>query len=132
MIPGEYHLQKDDVVCNEGYPSISIKVKNVGDRPVQVGSHFHFYEANECALQFDREKAYGKRLDIIAGTAVRFEPGEERTVNLIDYGGKRRVFGFNNKVDGFLDASRDRKIDDASAFVDLHKQDEQQAKGDKK
>lgn len=107
MIPGEYHLKNDDVVCNEGYQSISLKVKNIGDRPVQVGSHFHFYESNEAGLQFDRKKAYGKRLDIIAGTAIRFEPGEERTVNLIDYGGKRRVFGFNNKVNGFLDAGKD-------------------------
>lgn len=128
MIPGEYHLQKDDVVCNEGYSSISIKVKNVGDRPAQVGSHFHFYEANEQALQFDRDKAFGKRLDIIAGTAVRFEPGEERTVNLIDYGGKRRVYGFNHKVDGFLDAQKDLKIDDAEQFESIHKK----SKGDKK
>lgn len=103
MIPGEYHLQKEPVVCNEGFPSIAIKVKNIGDRAVQVGSHYHFYEANEEGLEFDRKKAYGKRLDIIAGTAIRFEPGEERTVNLIDFGGKRRVFGFNNKVNGFLD-----------------------------
>lgn len=116
MIPGEYHLQDDPVICNEGFDAISIKVKNVGDRAVQVGSHFHFYEANEEGLQFDRAKAYGKRLDIIAGTAIRFEPGEERTVNLIDYGGKRRVFGFNNKVNGFLDDDRyiDTKADIAA------------------
>lgn len=104
MIPGEYHLQDGDIICNEGYESIEIEVKNVGDRPVQVGSHFHFYEANQEGLKFDREKAFGKRLDIIAGTAIRFEPGESRKVNLIDYGGKRRVFGFNNKVDDFLDS----------------------------
>lgn len=125
MIPGEYHLQDGDVVCNEGYESIALKVKNVGDRPVQVGSHFHFYEANEQGLQFDRAKAWGKRLDIIAGTAVRFEPGEERTVHLIDYGGKRRVFGFNNKVDGFLDAEQDLKIDTIEEFAF-------EKKGDKK
>lgn len=106
MIPGEYILSKEEVPYNDGKEAISLKVKNVGDRPVQVGSHFHFYEANEEGLQFDREKAYGKRLDIPAGTAVRFEPGEEKTVRLIDYGGKRRVYGFNNKVNGWLDKDK--------------------------
>ncbi len=109
MIPGEYVLSEEKVPYNEGYEAISIKVKNVGDRAVQVGSHFHFYEANEEGLLFDREKAWGKRLDIPAGTAVRFEPGQERTVQLIDFGGKRRVFGFNNKADTWLD--RDRRAD---------------------
>ena len=103
MIPGEYKLSDKPIICNEGYEAISLEVKNVGDRAVQVGSHFHFYEANEQGLVFDREKAYGKRLDIIAGTAVRFEPGETRTVQLVDYGGKRRIFGFNNKFNGALD-----------------------------
>lgn len=103
MIPGEYKLSDKPIICNEGYEAISLEVKNVGDRAVQVGSHFHFYEANEQGLVFNREKAYGKRLDIIAGTAVRFEPGETRTVQLVDYGGKRRIFGFNNKVNGALD-----------------------------
>lgn len=103
MIPGEYILKKEPVDYNVGYEAIKIKVKNVGDRAVQVGSHFHFYEANEEGLQFDREKAYGKRLDIAAGTAIRFEPGEEREVSLIDFGGKRRILGFNNKVNGYLD-----------------------------
>jgi urease subunit beta len=107
MIPGEYKYATDKPVpYNVGYDAISLEVKNVGDRAVQVGSHYHFYEANEEGLKFDREKAYGKRLDIPAGTAVRFEPGEARTVNLIDFGGKRRVFGFNNKVDGFLDEDK--------------------------
>lgn len=106
MIPGEYKSAKEPVEYNEGYDAIKLKVKNVGDRAVQVGSHFHFYEANEEGLKFDREKAYGKRLDIAAGTAVRFEPGEEREVNLIDFGGKRRVYGFNNKVNGFLDIQK--------------------------
>ena len=109
MIPGEYVLSEEKVPYNEGYEAISIKVKNLGDRAVQVGSHFHFYEANEEGLLFDREKAWGKRLDIPAGTAVRFEPGQERTVQLIDFGGKRRVFGFNNKADTWLD--RDRRAD---------------------
>lgn len=106
MIPGEYKLAKDPVVCNEGYDEITIEVKNIGDRAVQVGSHFHFYEANEEGLIFEREQAYGKRLDIPAGAAIRFEPGETREVNLIDMGGKRRVFGFNNKVNGYLDENR--------------------------
>ncbi len=103
MIPGEIRFAPDKLTINEGYDAVEIEVKNVGDRPVQVGSHFHFYEANEQGLEFDREKAWGKRLDIEAGTAIRFEPGETRTVSLIDYGGKRRIFGFNNKVNGFLD-----------------------------
>ena len=106
MIPGEYKSTKEPIEYNKGYDAIKLKVKNVGDRPVQVGSHFHFYEANEEGLKFDREKAYGKRLDIAAGTAVRFEPGEEREVKLIDFGGKRRVYGFNNKVNGFLDIQK--------------------------
>ena len=106
MIPGEYKLAKEPVVCNEGYDAITLEVKNVGDRAVQVGSHFHFYEANEEGLKFDREKARGKRLDISAGTAIRFEPGETRKVNLIDVGGKRRIYGFNDKINGFLDDDR--------------------------
>ena len=109
MIPGEYKLSNDPVPYKAGRESIQLKVKNVGDRAVQVGSHFHFYEANEEGLRFDREKAYGKRLDIPAGTAVRFEPGEERTVKLIDFGGKRRIFGFNDLVDGYLDINKKAK-----------------------
>lgn len=109
MIPGEYKLSKDPVPYNVGYDAIELEVKNVGDRAVQVGSEYHFYEANEEGLKFDREKAYGKRLDIPAGTAIRFEPGESRTVKLIDYGGKRRVYGFNNKVDGYLDKGKEQK-----------------------
>ena len=105
MIPREYKLSDEKVPYNVGYEAISLEVKNVGDRAVQVGSHYHFYEANEEGLRFDRKKAFGKRLDIPAGTAVRFEPGEKRTVNLIDFGGKRRIFGFNNRVNGYLDES---------------------------
>lgn len=105
MIPGEYKLSDEKVPYNVGYEAVSLEVKNVGDRAVQVGSHYHFYEANEEGLRFDRKKAFGKRLDIPAGTAVRFEPGEKRTVNLIDFGGKRRIFGFNNRVNGYLDES---------------------------
>ena len=107
MIPGEVHFATDKPVpYNEGYEAIELEVKNVGDRAVQVGSEYHFYEANEQGLKFDREKAYGKRLDIAAGTAIRFEPGETRTVRLIDFGGKRRVFGFNNRVNGYLDKNK--------------------------
>ena len=95
MIPGEYHVASEPIDYNGGYEAISLEVKNVGDRAAQVGSHYHFYEANEAGLQFDREKARGKRLDIPAG--------ETKTVQLIDFGGKRRIFGFNNKVNGFLD-----------------------------
>lgn len=111
MIPGEYRLSKDTVLYNAGYDSISLEVKNNGDRAVQVGSHYHFYEANEEGLEFDRAKAWGKRLDIAAGTAIRFEPGETHTVNLIDFGGKRRVFGFNNRVNGYLDKSKNEARD---------------------
>lgn len=103
MIPGEYKLKKGSICCNADYQAIDIEVKNIGDRAVQVGSHFHFYEANEKGLVFDRQKAWGKRLDIPAGSAIRFEPGETRTVALIDFGGKRRIFGFNNQVNGYLD-----------------------------
>ena len=98
-------MSDEKVPYNVGYEAISLEVKNVGDRAVQVGSHYHFYEANEEGLRFDRKKAFGKRLDIPAGTAVRFEPGEKRTVNLIDFSGKRRIFGFNNRVNGYLDES---------------------------
>jgi len=102
MIPGEYKLAEEAIQYNAGREAIELKVTNTGDRPVQVGSHFHFPEVNK-ALQFDREAAFGKRLDIPAGTAVRFEPGDEKVVNLIDIAGVRRVYGLNNKVDGYLD-----------------------------
>ena len=105
MIPGEYKLSSDPVAYNEGYEAISLEVKNAGDRPVQVGSHYHFYEVNDY-LKFDREKAYGKRLDIPSGTAVRFEPGDKKEINLIDIGGVRRVYGLRNLVDGYLDGRR--------------------------
>ncbi|MGO3037249.1 MULTISPECIES: urease subunit beta [Lactococcus] len=110
MIPGEYKLSEKPVTYNEGYKAISLEVKNVGDRAVQVGSHFHFYEANEAGLIFDRDQAWGKRLDIAAGTAIRFEPGETHRVDLIDFGGKRRVFGFNNRVNGYLDKAKNEKL----------------------
>lgn len=101
MIPGEYFLKDEDIILNENRESISLKVVNTGDRPVQVGSHYHFYEVNE-ALSFDRKAAYGCRLDIPSGTAVRFEPGLARTVHLIPYGGLREVYGFLGQVNGPL------------------------------
>jgi urease subunit beta len=99
MIPGEYRLLPDAVVCNAGRASIRLSVVNTGDRPVQVGSHFHFFEVNR-QMAFDRALAYGRRLDIPAGTAVRFEPGEAKEVDLVEYAGKYFVIGFNNLVDG--------------------------------
>ncbi|MEF2244757.1 urease subunit beta [Paenibacillus sp. IITD108] len=102
MIPGEYILKEDKIICNEGKQINVISVTNTGDRPVQVGSHFHFYEVNE-ALQFDRDQAYGKRLNIPAGAAVRFEPGDAKDIQLIPFAGERRIYGFNNKVDGSLE-----------------------------
>ena len=101
MIPGEILTKTDDVVLNADKAPICLTVANTGDRPVQVGSHYHFYETN-TALQFDREAAKGMRLDIAAGTAVRFEPGQEREVQLIAYGGERIVHGFNQKIMGAL------------------------------
>ncbi len=101
MIPGEYILREDDLVLNAGRPALVLRVANSGDRPVQVGSHFHFAEVN-AALQFDRAAALGMRLDIAAGTAVRFEPGQYRTVELIALGGAREVYGFNGQVMGAL------------------------------
>jgi urease subunit beta len=101
MIPGEYLLADAPVDINVGRPSITLVVANSGDRPIQVGSHFHFYEVN-TALQFGRSAALGMRLNIAAGTAVRFEPGQQRTVELVALAGDRRVFGFNGLVMGDL------------------------------
>ncbi|RDU36740.1 urease subunit beta [Neobacillus piezotolerans] len=102
MQPGQLFLKEEDITINVGRPKTTLRVKNTGDRPVQVGSHFHFFEANE-ALQFNREEALGKRLNIPAGAAVRFEPGDEKKVELVCYGGKQKVYGFNNKVDGSVE-----------------------------
>ncbi len=101
MKPGEIIVAAGDIVLNEGRETITVTVANSGDRPVQVGSHYHFYETN-AALQFDREAAKGCRLDIPAGTAVRFEPGQEREVTLVRYAGRRAVFGFNAAINGPL------------------------------
>ncbi|WP_028268039.1 urease subunit beta [Arthrobacter sp. MA-N2] len=103
MIPGEYRLQAEPIECNSGREAIAVGVVNRGDRPVQVGSHYHFAEAN-AALEFDREAAHGRRLDIPAGTAARFEPGDSRTVKLIALAGSREVYGLRNAVNGSLDA----------------------------
>lgn len=99
MIPGEYILKKEDIIANEGRATVTITVVNTGDRPVQIGSHFHFFEVNK-QMEFDREKAFGMRLNIPAGTAVRFEPGEEKKVELTEFGGNQKIYGFNNLVDG--------------------------------
>jgi urease subunit beta len=97
---GGYVLAAAPVTINPGRPRMTLAVRNTGDRPIQVGSHFHFFEVNR-ALEFDRERAFGLRPDIPAGTAIRFEPGDEREVTLVPFGGKRRVHGFNNLVDGW-------------------------------
>jgi urease subunit beta len=101
MIPGEVIPADGDIEINAGQPTVTVEVANTGDRPIQVGSHYHFYETN-AALSFDRDKARGHRLDIPAGTAVRFEPGQTRTVTLVPLRGERVVFGFNQKVMGKL------------------------------
>ena len=99
MIPGELLPAEGDIELNAGRPTVTLTVANSGDRPIQVGSHFHFYEVND-ALQFDREQTRGMRLDIPAGTAVRFEPGDERSVTLVALAGERQVYGFNQRVEG--------------------------------
>lgn len=101
MIPGEIITQPGDIELNAGAPQLTLEVANTGDRPVQVGSHYHFYETNN-GLRFDREKARGMRLDIAAGTAVRFEPGQTREVTLVPLTGTRTVFGFQGKIMGAL------------------------------
>lgn len=101
MIPGELLIEQGEITLNEGRTVCTVQVANSGDRPIQVGSHFHFFETNP-ALQFEREKAYGMRLNITAGTAVRFEPGQSRTVELVELAGDRIVYGLNAKVMGKL------------------------------
>jgi urease subunit beta len=101
MIPGEYQIQDGEIELNAGRRTLTLSVANSGDRPIQVGSHYHFFEAND-ALSFDRGSARGMRLNIPAGTAVRFEPGQSREVELVELAGKRRVFGFAGRVMGDL------------------------------
>ncbi|GEN33563.1 urease subunit beta [Aneurinibacillus danicus] len=102
LIPGEYRLCKEKIVCNAGKAAVKLTVLNRGDRPVQIGSHFHFYEINR-ALEFDREKAFGMHLNIPAGTAVRFEPGDVKEIEVVPFSGLRQVYGLNNKTNGELD-----------------------------
>lgn len=101
MKPGEIFVGKGDIVLNEGRPVVTLQVKNTGDRPIQVGSHYHFYETNP-ALTFDREAARGFHLNIVSGTAVRFEPGQDREVELVAFAGDRKVFGFRGAIMGNL------------------------------
>ncbi len=101
MIPGEYQIQDGEIELNAGRRTLTLSVANSGDRPIQVGSHYHFFEAND-ALAFEREQARGMRLNIPAGTAVRFEPGQSREVELVELAGDRRVFGFAGRVMGDL------------------------------
>lgn len=101
MIPGEVIVKDGDIDLNAGLETVTLEVANTGDRPIQVGSHYHFHETN-AALSFDREKARGWRLDIAAGTAVRFEPGQRREVTLVPIGGARRIYGFQQKIMGAL------------------------------
>jgi urease beta subunit len=118
MIPGEYLLENEPVDINTGRATATIAVTNTGDRPVQVGSHCHFFEVNR-ALAFDRPAAYGMRLDIAAGTAIRFEPGDSREVNLVAIGGRREVVGLNGLVNGALDdeATRKAALERVEAFA---------------
>ncbi|MDF0557069.1 urease subunit beta [Kamptonema sp. UHCC 0994] len=102
MIPGEMIVAEGEIELNAGRSVVRLVVANTGDRPIQIGSHYHFFEVNE-ALEFERDLAKGMRLDIPAGTAVRFEPGDEREVNLVPFVGSRQVYGFNGKINGQLD-----------------------------
>ncbi|MCQ6282466.1 urease subunit beta [Bacillus sp. EB600] len=102
MEPGQLFLKEEPIIINEGRSTLKLNVMNTGDRPVQVGSHFHFFEVNE-ALKFNRDEAFGKRLNVPAGSAVRFEPGDEKEVELVCYAGEQKVYGFNNKTDGSVE-----------------------------
>jgi len=107
LIPGEYLLGEGDIIANANRRTVEVTVANTGDRPIQVGSHFHFFEANR-ALRFDRLEAFGMRLNVPAGTAVRFEPGDEKRVTLVELGGARRVFGLNGLTNGATAPDPDR------------------------
>lgn len=108
MIPGEWLLSDEPVEINAGRPTRTLRVHNTGDRPIQVGSHYHFFEANR-ALEFDRPSAFGMRLNVPAGKAIRFEPGDEKDVELVEFGGMRRILGFDDVVDGSVDAEHTRR-----------------------
>src|SRR5687768_4578826 len=109
MIPGEYILANGPIICNEGRAIAKLTVVNTGDRPVQIGSHFHFFEVNK-QLEFDRPKAFGMRLNLPAGTAVRFEPGEEKEITLVSFGGARKIVGFSNLTNGDLASESNKAI----------------------
>lgn len=109
MIPGEYFFDGGEIELNAGRSVVTIQVNNTGDRPVQIGAHYHFFEVNK-ALVFDREQAYGMRLDLPSGTAVRFEPGDVKEVQLVPYSGRRTVYGFNTLVSGRLDDPHTREM----------------------
>lgn len=108
MIPGETFIKEGDIILNEGRETTTVKVINTGDRPIQIGSHFHFFEVNK-AIEFDREKAFAMRLSIPAGTAVRFEPGEAKEVTLVKIGGTRKIIGLNNLVNGDANAAQTKE-----------------------
>lgn len=118
MKPGEFIVKRTEIDVNKGLHATVITVKNTGDRPIQVGSHYHFFEVNP-ALDFNREHAYGKRLDIPAGAAVRFEPGDEKEIQLVEYKGSRNIFGFHGKVNGPIDDTRVFKPDDYTKESDI-------------
>ncbi|OLE63766.1 MAG: urease subunit beta [Deltaproteobacteria bacterium 13_1_20CM_2_69_21] len=113
MIPGEYVLGDGEIVANQGRRTVELTVANTGDRPIQIGSHFHFFEVNR-ALRFDRAQAFGMRLNVPAGTAVRFEPGDEKRVTLVELGGARRVFGLNALTEG---SGRDQALARLAAWA---------------
>ena len=113
MIPGEYFPANEPILANEGQNTVEISVANTGDRPIQVGSHTHFFEANK-ALEFEREKAYGFHLNIPAGTSVRFEPGESKNIQLTEYTGKKIVYGFSGLVSGSLEKNKESALKEAA------------------
>jgi len=120
MVPGEYILASGNIKINAGRKTAALTVVNTGDRPVQIGSHFHFFEVNK-QLSFEREKAIGMRLDIPAGTAVRFEPGEELDVKLVEFGGKKKITGFNNLVNGSVKSAKDKSAASVKAYLNNFK-----------
>lgn len=124
MIPGEYILSNDPIECNVGRATLKMIIVNTGDRPIQIGSHFHFFEVNR-QMEFDREKAFGMRLNIAAGTAVRFEPGEEKEVELVSFGGNKKLFGFSNLVNGDTGSGKAKD----SAMEKIHSQNFKNKKG---
>lgn len=107
MIPGEIIVRNKEIICNEGKRTEMIVVSNIGDRPIQVGSHFHFFEVNKM-LEFQREKAFGMRLNIASGTAVRFEPGEEKEVELVEIGGAKKIYGLNGLTEGNVEEANNK------------------------